>query len=110
MILIEEGVHYMRGGQIIQAGLTWVHQTTPGAFTTISFPLTFGTTPVVMSTLQFERLFEDQALTRQRSVGTSSFQVMVQEPEIEDQVHTNMEIGWVAITGNSAAINSSSCP
>jgi hypothetical protein len=110
MVLIEEGVHYMRNGQVIQAGNTWVHQTTPGAFTTNSFPIAFDNTPIVMSSLRFEKLFEDQALTRQRSVTTSSFQILVQEPEADDQTHTNMKIGWVAISGDSlAVISAPSC-
>ncbi len=100
-LVVEAGVHILQDGTTIVAGNT---QGVTQTFQTVSFPVSFSSTPVVLS--QATSINEPSAIvTRQRNVSTSDFSLRVQEQEA-DYVHAPETVSWIAIEQVTGSNNS----
>lgn len=105
-LVVEAGSHTMLDGRRLDAGSTEL----TNAFSTISFNGAFDTAPVVFS--QIGTINEAQAATtRQRNVGTASFEAQIEEEEGSGNVHAAETVYWVAFetgTGTDGIANEAS--
>jgi hypothetical protein len=108
-MVMESGVHKMRNGQTIMVGKTNVTQSTRDVFTTINFPQSFPSVPVVISHSQTFN-GADPIVTRMRNINSASFQVLVEEEEAKDNTHGTESIGYIAIYGNSSPVTGQEDP
>ncbi|GIW78482.1 MAG: hypothetical protein KatS3mg105_0289 [Gemmatales bacterium] len=89
--VVESGQYVFANGSVLMAGTATVNQN----WTTVNFPSAFSSTPVVLS--QTSTVNESDAVTtRQRNVGTGSFQIRLQEEEGNPNSHANETVGWIA--------------
>jgi ribonuclease HI len=89
-MVVEQGVHTLQDGSIIEASTT----TANAEFSKISFTGTFEDAPVVIS--QITTQWKPKAYnTRQKYITNKSFKVRMQCEETET-VTENEEISWVA--------------
>lgn len=98
-LVVESGRHILEDGTILEAGNA---NNVEENFVTVNYSSAFSATPVVLS--QAVTVNGSAAIvTRQQNVGSSSFQVKVQEEEAADGDHAQETISWVAIeTGTGA--------
>ncbi len=97
-MVIESGIHTFSNSIKLVAGKTSTNQN----WITKSYGTTFSSTPVVVS--QPQTYNEASAIvTRQKGIGTTSFQVRVQEEEGNNGSHATETIGFFAIQSGSVA-------
>jgi len=96
-IVVEKGVHYFADGTKIEAGDVVTIQEEPnGGFQSVSFSTSF-TDPIVISQVMS---YNNASFvkTRERNVGSSGFEVTLEEFESEQTPgsHGSEKIGWIA--------------
>ncbi|MEM6609181.1 MAG: Hint domain-containing protein [Pseudomonadota bacterium] len=91
-IAVEEGVHELPDGRVIQAGHTSADHTN----TAVSFDTAFDTPPVVLTSVMSENdttTVDSDPL----NITAAGFNVRLQEEEAEDGLHAAETVGWIAI-------------
>ncbi|MBD3297216.1 MAG: PKD domain-containing protein, partial [candidate division Zixibacteria bacterium] len=90
--VLEAGTHTLEDGTLIEAGTATIGT----GFTTINFNQSFSSAPTLITGVASQN---DAAavITRTRNLGSSSFQIKLQEEEAADGVHANETVAWVAI-------------
>ncbi|MBF0196305.1 MAG: tandem-95 repeat protein, partial [Planctomycetes bacterium] len=91
-LVLESGAHRLPDGTIIQAGSIDVDEN----WSTISFPLTFSSTPVVVAQVSTYNSSEAAAM-RPRNISTSSMQMHIESEKQNGQDHATETVHWVAI-------------
>ncbi|MDJ0994771.1 MAG: Hint domain-containing protein [Dinoroseobacter sp.] len=110
-LAIEEGVHTLPDGRIIEAGTTEVFSTARNTGTTETFSAGFTDPPVVLTSI----MSNNDTTTVDSdpwNVTASGFNLTLQEEEALDSVHSTETIGWIAFqsggNGTSGTANNSS--
>lgn len=108
-LAVEEGVHTLPDGRVIEAGTSDVSSTGNNTGTTASFAGDFDTPPVVLTSVMSEN--DTTTVDSDPSNITSDgFNLTLQEEEGQDGVHGTETIGWIAIEpggdGTSGTANS----
>ena len=99
-MVVEEGVHKLSNGVLIQAG----SQDITTAFSDIVFAQNFATPPVVVS--QVDIVHDAKAvITRIKAVTEHGFQIRLQG-EKKDQSHVPETLNWIAIENGVGNIDS----
>lgn len=91
-IAVEEGVHTLPDGRIIEAGTTSANHTN----SSVTFAGSHTDPPVVLTSVMSNNdttTVDSDPL----SITASGFDVRLQEEEAEDGIHANETIGWIAI-------------
>lgn len=91
-IAVEEGVHTLPDGRIIEAGTTSANHTN----SSVSFAGSHTDPPVVLTSVMSNNdttTVDSDPL----NITSSGFNVRLQEEEAEDGIHSNETIGWIAI-------------
>jgi PKD repeat protein len=99
-IVVEAGRHTLEDGTILEAGAASVNNN----WATISFSQPFGSTPTLLTAVNTTN-DPIACVTRTRNLGTSGFQVKVQEEEAQHQSHGYETIAWVAIEQGTGTNN-----
>ena len=98
-LAVEEGVHTLPDGRIIEAGTTLADESNTG----VTLEGDFDDPPVVLTSVMSEN---DTTTVDSDPLGISAtgFNVRLQEEEGEDGNHANETVGWIAIqAGGDAA-------
>ena len=97
-LVVEAGSHTLPDGTKLVAGTT---NLTNESFSTVSYGSSFSATPLVLGQVMTTN---DAAavVERIRNVGTSSFQMQMQEEEVADGTHATETVGFIAIDTGSA--------
>lgn len=103
-MVMEAGVHALPGGILVEAGTA--HDVTE-AWQSVGFSQSFVQPPIVLSQCM-TRNESSPVVTRQRSVTTGGFEVLVQESEGDDNVHAGESVGYIAFL--PGASNAGSIP
>jgi hypothetical protein len=91
-LAVEEGVHTLPDGRLIEAGFSSVNHSK----TTTEFDAEFDTAPVVLTTVMSNNdttTVDSDAV----SVSAAEFKMRLQEEEAEDGRHAYETVGWIAI-------------
>lgn len=108
-LAVEEGVHTLPDGRVIEAGTSDVSSTGNNTGTTASFAGDFDTPPVVLTSVMSEN--DTTTVDSDPSnITADGFNLTLQEEEGQDGVHASETIGWIAIEpggdGTSGTANS----
>ncbi|MCH2209355.1 MAG: BspA family leucine-rich repeat surface protein [Lentisphaerales bacterium] len=96
-IVVERGSYTLPNGNVIEAGSTDI---SGGSFATSTFSKAFPTTPVLLSSIVTEN--DTAAVTRRvRNVSTSSFEIRLQEQDINAQDHGAETVNFIAVEKGS---------
>lgn len=90
-------VYTMTNGKKLVGG---VMKNTTHRWKTISFPVQFGTKPIVFAQVVSENE-TSTVIARVRNISTTQFQVQLQEQEDNDDTHTEEDVAWIAIEPGS---------
>ncbi len=99
-IAIEEGVHSLPDGRIIEAGTTTADHTT----TAVSLTGGFTNAPVVLTSV----MSENETTTVDSdplNITSGGFDLRLQEEEAEDGVHAGETVGYIAIQGGGDTVS-----
>lgn len=91
-LAIEEGVHTLPDGRVVQAGFVSADNTNSA----VSLDSSFDTTPVVLTTVASNNdpiAVDSDPL----NISSSGFDVRLQEEEGQDGTHAAETVGWIAI-------------
>lgn len=102
-LVIEEGVHTLEDGTMIQAGFAEVTHN----WAEVRFHEDF-TSSVVLLTGVASYNGTQACITRTRNLSWSGFQLKVQEEEASDDIHLPETIAWIAIESGSGTNNGTS--
>lgn len=107
-LAIEEGVHTLPDGRVIEAGTSDVSSTSNNTGTTASFAGDFDDPPVVLTSVMSEN--DTTTVDSDPSnITADGFNLTLQEEEGQDGAHGTETIGWIAIQsggdGNSGTAN-----
>ena len=101
-LVVEAGFWRLPNGALLQAGTVSTNATVGRLVTnqwqSINFGTPFTGSPVVLSQVQTNN-DNHWVKARERSVSCSSFQIAMEEDEIQTTAHGTETIGWVAIEG-----------
>lgn len=86
-------VYTLANGKRLVAG---VMENVSQHWKSINFPIKFNSTPVVFTQVVSEN-DNSTVVTRLRNISTSQFQVRLQEEELNDDIHAEEDIAWMAI-------------
>ncbi|WP_099248378.1 Hint domain-containing protein [Pelagimonas phthalicica] len=102
-IAVEEGVHTLPDGRVIEAGTSDIASTGQNTGDSVSFSGSFTEPPVVLTSVMSEN--DTTTVDSDPSnITASGFDLTLQEEEGEDGVHASETIGWIAIEpGGDAA-------
>lgn len=101
-LAIEEGIHTLPDGRIIEAGTTSVSSTGQNTGTTETFTAGFTDPPVVLTSVMSEN--DTTTVDSDPSnITASGFNITLQEEEAQDGVHAAETIGWIAIQAGGDA-------
>ncbi|MCM8538320.1 MAG: InlB B-repeat-containing protein [Lentisphaeraceae bacterium] len=103
-IVVEAGSHTLASGQIIEAGTLSAQDS---IYVTQNFTGSFGQSPVVLTSVASENE-ADCVTTRVRNIGTSTFQVRLQEQEINPVDHAAETVNYIAISTGEFILDGSS--
>lgn len=99
-LVIEEGVHALEDGTLVQAGFAEVTHN----WTEVSFHEEFTSSIVLLTGVAGYRGTQ-ACVTRTRNLSLSGFQLKVQEEEARDDIHSPEAIAWIAIESGSGTNN-----
>lgn len=101
-LAIEEGVHTLPDGRIIEAGTSSVSSSGQNTGSSETFSAGFTDPPVVLTSVMSNN--DSTTLDSDPSnITASGFDVTLQEEEAEDGVHGAETIGWIAIQAGGDA-------
>ena len=92
-LVIESGSYVLPGGTRVEAGQFFANAVS--SFDTVPFEHSFGTVPVVMTTITTANE-GDTVTMRLRNIITTKFDYEIQEQEANSQQHFSEEAGYVA--------------
>lgn len=98
-LAVEEGVHTLPDGRVIEAGFASADHTN----TAVSLTGGFGTPPVVLTSVMSNNdttTVDSDPL----NVTATGFDVRLQEEEAEDGLHAAETVGWIAVQPGAGAV------
>ncbi len=101
-LAIEEGVHTLPDGRVIEAGTTDISSTGQNTGGSASFTAGFTDPPVVLTSVMSEN-DTTTVDSDPNNITASGFDLTLQEEEAQDGVHGTETIGWIAIQGGGDA-------
>lgn len=101
-LAVEEGVHTLPDGRIIEAGTSSISSTNQNTGGSATFSAGFTDPPVVLTSVMSEN--DTTTVDSDPSnITASGFDLTLQEEENEDGVHAAETIGWIAIQAGGDA-------
>lgn len=101
-LAIEEGVHTLPDGRIIEAGTSSISSSGQNTGGSTSFTAGFTDPPVVLTSVMSEN--DTTAVDSDPSnITASGFDLTLQEEEAQDGIHSAETIGWIAIQSGGDA-------
>lgn len=101
-LAIEEGIHTLADGRIIEAGTSSISSTTRNTGGNVSFGAEFTNRPVVLTSVMSEN--DTTTVDSDPSnITKDGFDLTLQEEEEQDGAHAAETIGWIAIQAGGDA-------